>query len=300
MSAPGPNLADDLSYCATITRGGGSNLWFVSKLLPEAKRGLFTAAYASMRYIDDLIDDEFLALSPEQRSRHRPRYHKALNCWLSKTTGEVPLSGEQEDALYRALSATIGQCDLGPQPWIGLADAMRRDIDELVLQDWSEFDEYSTGATVSPAVVYLYILLAEQDNTGRFSGPDVNWLYDHARDMAIFCYLVHIMRDISKDSKGCAQLLTIPVDLRNALLRHDIDGAQLISAIGKKAENHRENMAPFVEELTGMMKWRERQAFQALLGIYEKLFKKISDNPDTVFSMSPQDMDTECREADLT
>ena len=53
----------DLEFCKRITRRGGSNLWLVSKALPAAKKDLFAACYASMRYIDDFVDEEFQALS---------------------------------------------------------------------------------------------------------------------------------------------------------------------------------------------------------------------------------------------
>lgn len=293
-----PATADDLAYCASVTRSGGSNLWFVSKLLPSEKKPLFTASYASMRYIDDLVDDEFLELPDQARQDLRADYLDRIEEWELKSIGRRTLGSQPEDAIYRALAQTIHQTDLGSRPWSTLADAMRRDVNETPLQDWGEFDEYSNGATVSPAVVYLYILLCRREEGGTFTGPRADWLYDAGRDMAIFCYLVHIMRDLAKDAAGCAQLLTVPQLLKEQLRDGKLSGSELIQEVAAKAEHHKRQMSPYVEELSNRMAWREGKAFSALLGIYIKLFKKIRQNPDRVFHEDPQDLDEVCRQED--
>lgn len=296
MSKASHSLADDLSYCASVTRGGGSNLWFVSKMLPSAKKPLFAASYASMRFIDDLIDDDFLTMSQKDREEHREAYIRHIDDWELKSVGLRAADNKAEDAIYRALAETVCLSNLGTAPWHNLAMAMKRDVNEEPIQDWDDFDRYSVGATVSPAVVYLYILLANQKPDGVFHGPSSEQLYPMAQDMAIFCYLVHIMRDIAKDAAGCAQLLTIPYSLRDQLLAGSLPGNSLIAEIAEKAERHRRKMAPYVSHLSDDMPWAERKCFKALLAIYGKLFSNICRDPSCVFQEDPNELDEMCRE----
>ncbi|MDG2123807.1 MAG: squalene/phytoene synthase family protein [Verrucomicrobiales bacterium] len=50
-------------------------------------------------------------------------------------------------------------------------------------------------------------------------------LADYAHDMGVFCYLVHICRDVKKDAlAGGDQLVTVPADV---LAEHGLDAVEL-------------------------------------------------------------------------
>ena len=70
------------------------------------------------------------------------------------------------------------------------------------MADWEDFDRYAEGATVCPTEIYLYILLCDQQSQGGFSYEAAEDLRNQARDMALFCYLVHIAR---RSEKGYGQ-----------------------------------------------------------------------------------------------
>jgi phytoene synthase len=90
---------------------------------------------------------------------------------------------------------------------------MSRDIHEVELHTWDDFLDYCRGACVAPATVFVYILgcQVERDMSTvfRLSGEPQRF----ARDMSIFCYLIHILRDLQTDVRKNSQLLSIPRDL---------------------------------------------------------------------------------------
>ena len=104
---------------------------------------------------------------------------------------------------------------------------MRRDVQEQPLQTWQQFLDYCEGATVAPAEVFIHIL-GSRDNPDRLHCELPKPLGHYARDMAVFCYLVHIIRDLPADAQHTDQLLTVPEDL---LLQHDLDKGRLKDAL---------------------------------------------------------------------
>jgi len=193
------------AYCAAIAARNGSPLWLVGRTLPPAKRRFFAAAYASMRLIDDFVDTVFLPLPPSERAARRPAALARLDEW--RTGIEAAASGTcttmegPEAPVFRALAAVLPQTDLGVGPWQDLWRALRRDLEERPIDDWNGFLDYCGGATVAPAMVFIYILGSEEEaGAYRWTLPEPPSFY--ASDIAVFCYLVHILRDIVQDSKG--------------------------------------------------------------------------------------------------
>ncbi|MDG2123809.1 MAG: hypothetical protein P8J87_08945 [Verrucomicrobiales bacterium] len=78
-------MASDLErrirYCDRITKASGSNLWMVSRALPAVKHRFFTVAYASMRVIDDFVDDEFMGLDVRAREAGRDAAEAKVRLW---------------------------------------------------------------------------------------------------------------------------------------------------------------------------------------------------------------------------
>ena len=66
------SLRDAVAACETIAAGNNSTLFHAARLLPRHRRDVFSVAYAAMRVIDDIVDEEFLTLPPEVRDSQRP------------------------------------------------------------------------------------------------------------------------------------------------------------------------------------------------------------------------------------
>ena len=247
----------DLDYCLEVTRRGGSNLWFVGRSLPAPRRGMFASAYASMRVVDDFVDDDFLARPPGDRAKGRQAAHDAVAGWLSameQALAGIPAAEGQafpDRRILNGVAALYRGADIGAGPWRLLARSMHHDIDEVPFRDWNDFVAYCEGATVAPASIFLYVVAAELKGppTARHRLPADP--ADCVRDMAIFCYLVHIARDITKDAAAGPALLTIPESVlgahgltREALpdaARHERDPRMrgLIADLAERAGDYR-------------------------------------------------------------
>lgn len=212
----GDGSAAALVYCRNLVVGRGSPLVQVAAALPAARQDLFYPAYAAMRIIDDFVDDDFLARPIDRRHSDRSAAKERVAIWRQQTEAaslgrHANIAADPQNAqVYEALRTTLGQGTLGPAPWQALAGAMLHDLSEHTLVTWDDFDTYAEGAAVAPAAIFIYILASDigpacASITLRELSPQ-----DHARDLAKYCYLVHILRDLGKDAQLDPQLITIP------------------------------------------------------------------------------------------
>lgn len=299
----------DLDYCLEVTRRGGSNLWFVGRGLPARRRAMFVSAYASMRVVDDFVDDDFLARPPEARASGRAAAHDRVARWLSAM--ERALGGDADchaagdlphSAIARSVASVYAGADIGPEPWRLLARSMHRDVDEKPFVDWDDFIAYCEGATVAPASIFLYVVAADLSGppTARHRLPADP--ADCVRDMAIFCYLVHIARDITKDALAGPALLTIPdtilathgldrIELAKAAQAEEVGDKRLdglITDLTARAGDYRSRGEAWRDRLLPLMGLRERTAFAALMTVYGALHDRLCADPNFALRRDPE------------
>lgn len=292
MDAPLSPPLTPRERAADITRRGASNLWYVGRALSPSKRHLFEAAYATMRVIDDYVDDTFLALTPESRAVERSMARARVDAWRRAAETAVagvlpdPTGIEPDDSVLLALAQTAIGGNVPPEPWRALADAMVFDIDETPLETWADFEAYCEGATVAPAAVFLFVLHATGDGPVR-AEPGADLLFDQARDMAIFCYLVHIARDFAKDAARGGQLVTIPAAAFVAhgttrdIAEQDPNAARpVIRDVLAIAAERRRAARAVADTLLPTLGEREARILDTLLTIYERLHDDLIARPD--------------------
>ncbi|MBF0173308.1 MAG: squalene/phytoene synthase family protein [Magnetococcales bacterium] len=206
--------------CFAIAAHNRSPLFQVSRLFPQEKGRLFLASYAAMRLVDDLVDEQFLIAAAAEPAGAEAVYLQ-VDRWQRQAcdaaNGRFQSSEDAfEPLVFEALNQTAGRSDLGVWPWNALAEAMKGDIKQHPLVTWNDFLMYSEGATVAPATVFLFIL-ACRFRKDRFTTPEPTEFYrETVREMAVFCYVIHILRDLERDVARASQLVTIPDELLSA------------------------------------------------------------------------------------
>ncbi|MCR9219652.1 MAG: squalene/phytoene synthase family protein [Alphaproteobacteria bacterium] len=316
---PGFSIAcgvdDDPENAAlAVTRASASTLWAVGRFLPREKRRLFEAAYATMRIVDDLVDDGFLAAPPAVRDRERQAVRTAVDDWLARCRAALagtawraapagaggasdPLLAAGAGPLYDALTQAARAGGPGDRAWRLLAGAMRRDAAERPIDDWPDFLSYCEGATVAPAAVFLFVLTARAQDGRLASTLDEEALFDAARPMALFCYLVHILRDLAKDAPRGGQLVTLPADLLAAhgLTREAVAAAVaarapealgLAADLAGRAAAYRAETEAVRERLAPDLGPRERAILAALTTVYARLHDGLAAAPER--ALDPQ------------
>lgn len=254
------------------------NLWLAARALDPLKRRFFVAAYASMRIIDDLVD--CTSQPAEQKCT-------AIDNWLEAVegakAGHAPEAGRwgSEPALA-VLSDIWPNVTIPVAPWADLARSMRSDAIGRKIMTWEGFELYCMGASIAPARVFLRILCSREID-GSLSYETSEDLLDRtARAMGLFCYQVHIIRDLKKDLGGPDQLVTIPEgvlkscgfesvsDLRKAF---ELSGFQaltpLIAMLQDRADEYRTAALRAYDRISHEMPFKERMLLRALLKLYE-------------------------------
>lgn len=204
-----------LDHCWSIAARGNNHLSQCARRFPDPrKQRLFAATYAAMRVLDDSVDEQFLALDEAARERSRGPTLERLQVWLAQveraTAGEVDEGpGRFDPIVFRALAAVLPSTTLGMRPWRALATSLERDVRERSLETWEDFEAYGEGACVAPGAVFVYILGCRFDGTADRLLDGIE-PFESARDLALFCYCVHILRDLRLDAAHHPQLWTIP------------------------------------------------------------------------------------------
>ena len=275
------DLRTALAACEAVAARNSSTLYHATRALPAARRDFFAASYAAMRVIDDLVDEDFLVAPADERAARRHSVGEAVEDWR-RQTAEGETGGPLPAGLAAGFEAVVRPSDLGPGPWNALAGALTEDVAEAEMADWAAFDRYAEGATVAPAEIFIYLLAADPTPEGlryRHAVPAI----DYARDLAVFCYLVHILRDLARDASRPGRLVTIPADLlasagldRDSIadaVREDRHRAldALARPILERAEGFRLRGRQRIADLLPRLGLRERLALDGLVTVYERL-----------------------------
>jgi len=279
-----PAAARGLALAREIAGRANANFLHAARLLSRPRQDFFFATYAAMRVIDDFVDETFLTQAPEQRNRGRAAALQAVSDWSGQCVSFQATPGPLHPDIVAALAATAGRSDLGPWPWPALAEAMRADVEEREMRSWSDFLSYCDGATVSPAAIFIYLLAADADPERGFRYDLDRPARDHAVDLAIYCYIVHILRDLAKDAERSPRLITIPADMLDAvgLARDELgqalrDKSPAIGALAglliEKALPHRDAGHKSLRAVGAHLGIVERGALNGLIAVYDRLFE---------------------------
>ena len=284
---------DSFAVCETIASVGRNNLWQAARRLSDPERyRFFLATYASMRWVDDQVDDVFLALPASQRGARRTEFLALIDRWEERVAdaaagrfaddGGVPAA-----QVFLALQDVMRGTDLSTWPWHELAQSLRRDVAEEPVLTWQAFFDYCEGATVAPAAVFLFLLGWSKGGDGRATFGPQDTLRRAARDMGRFCYLVHILRDLRLDAARNDQLLSVPRELleshglsveefKAAVLREDAAASRpVLQSFHEVARAHRDAAMADAVALGARFSSEAREILAGLLGVYDRLLEEL-------------------------
>ena len=273
-----------------------NNMARVAAALPMPRQALFHVTYALMRVIDDFVDEDFMARPPAERAATRNAAVATVDRWQAQAEAAAERRFTAADDtlfpdLFAVMNQVVGSSAIGPGPWVALAGAMRADLAEGDFRDWDDFAAYAEGAAVAPASIFIYILAAD-------IAPDLSSGIaldrppaDFARDLAIFCYLVHILRDLSDDAGRAERLVTLPGDVlaacrldKAALARaaagdRSVAVGPLVDAVAAYAAPRRAAAMAAIAALKAQIGSVEQAVIDTLFALYDAQFSAILANP---------------------
>lgn len=234
--------------------------------------------YKFMRAIDDLIDNH-KANNKMIRSDERVDFIANVNSWLKLITVSEECNSEQTELLR-----TIEKFRIPLWPLEAFARSMIYDINNNGFHTLEAFLDYSQGASVAPASVFVHLSgLTRQDGEFREPAFDVK---EAAMPCAIFSYLVHIIRDFQKD-----QLNNLNYFADDLLDLHGLSGQDLNDiANGSPASREFRNMVKVYYHLADeyrlktyevlrrikpLMEPRYQLSLEVIFDLYQMIFERI-------------------------
>ncbi len=184
-------------YCERIAKHNRPHLYTVANFFFDPKiYYAFCATYASMRVIDDMIDeiDGRRLLSDSERCQ----FIQKIDDWLAEIHSCLNDS-EKTNPIATALTDVFRHFPIPIHFWDNLAKAMKEDLEKDRFQTFEEYLAYTEGAAIAPATIFMYFLTFQKDGSGYACIRSDIDPYVYAKPMAIFCYVAHILRDISVD-----------------------------------------------------------------------------------------------------
>ncbi len=170
------------------------NILIAASFWDEKRYHAAKVCYKFMRMIDDLIDDR-KALEDEISCLEQAELSEKVNSWIDCLN-----TSSDNDPFYLELVSTISTFHIPLQLFHNFAKSMLHDINHNGFSTLEEFIDYSEGASVAPASIFVHLCCLSEKN-GIYRPADYD-IIKVARPCAIFSYLVHIIRDFQEDQKS--------------------------------------------------------------------------------------------------
>ncbi len=234
--------------------------------------------YKFMRAIDDLIDNH-KAKNKLPDANERKQFVANVNEWL-----KMIIISTDCNPLQKELIETIEQFRIPLWPMEAFAKSMIYDINNDGFQTFEDFLEYSNGASVAPASIFVH-LNGLQNFDGRYELPpfDVKWA---ATPCAVFSYIVHIIRDFQKDQLNNLSYFADNLIIKNGLSRQDLrefaEGREvnnmfrdLIRYYYLVADEYRIKTYDIIQEICPQLEPRYQLSLEIIFSLYMMVFERI-------------------------
>jgi phytoene/squalene synthetase len=234
--------------------------------------------YKFMRAIDDLIDN-YKAKNKFIKAGDRKEFETNVEDWL-----KMIIVSKECNPLQQELIETIEKFRIPLWPMEAFAKSMIYDINNDGFPTLNAFLEYSGGASVAPASVFVHLNGIKKVN-GKYENPpfDVKWA---ATSCAIFSYLVHIIRDFQKDQLNNLSYFADDLIIKNGLSRNALREFSKGKPVNKNfrnlikhyyllADEYRIKTYDIIKEIRPLLEPRYQLSLEIIFNLYLMVFERI-------------------------
>jgi phytoene/squalene synthetase len=254
------------------------NILIAARFWDEKRYGAAKTCYKFMRAIDDLIDNH-KAANKIISENEKKQFTENVDKWL-----KMILNGSTDTPLQKELTETIKIFRIPSWPIEAFAKSMIYDIHHDGFATMQTFLEYSGGASVAPAAIFVH-LAGLRENGGTYSDPAFN-VKEAATSCAIFSYLVHIIRDFQKDQLNnlnyFADDLIVKFGLNRTTLSKIARGAdvneglrRLINEYYIVADEYRQKTYDCIKAIWPYLEPRYQLSLEIIFELYLMVFERI-------------------------
>jgi len=238
----------------------------------------FKTCYRSMRVVDDLVDDRKARGDKLSKGELR-QLTSMLDDWVEEIG-----SAASGDPFTEELIETRARFLIPLWPWQGLSKAMVYDLHHDGFRTFRVFRRYCEGAAIAPASIFMHLCGVTKEN-GRYHAPRFD-IRKAARPLALFAYLVHIIRDFQKDQHDNLNYLADVLMEENGLSRQDLieiaDGGRITPGFRRLmgryydfAEYYRCKARRTIDETGVYLEQRYRLSLELIYSLYLQIFERI-------------------------
>ncbi|HLN54387.1 MAG TPA: squalene/phytoene synthase family protein [Bacteroidales bacterium] len=236
------------------------------------------SCYKFMRAVDDMIDNHKAAHKLIDETE-KGKFLSGVNEWL-----RMVVISDECNPLKKELIETVNKFCIPLWPMEAFARSMIYDIHNDGFATLDTFLEYSNGASVAPASIFVHLNSIRRVNN-HYEEPafDVRWA---ATPCAVFSYLVHIIRDFQKDQLN--NLTYFPDDLirKNNLTRKDLrefaegrpvneDFRNIVQELYAVADDYRERTFEIIKKIKPLLEPRYQLSLDVIFNLYMMVFERI-------------------------
>lgn len=255
--------------------------------------------YKFMHTIDDLIDN-YKAENQVIGENDKERLNSDVEKWLGMLFGK----GEQSD-FQAGLLETVERFRIPHWPLEAFARSMYYDVTHDGFATVQSFTDYSQGASVAPASIFVHLAGLRESEHG-YSDPPFD-VRSTATPCAMFSYLVHTVRDFRKDQHNNLNCFAGDVMARNGLTRSDLHeiafGAPLTSGFRAMmreyymlADEYRIKTLEVMEKVCPLLQPRYRLSLEIIFDLYLMVFERIDPDNGTFTAAELNPTPAEIRE----
>jgi len=234
--------------------------------------------YKFMRAIDDMIDNH-KAKNKLINPGERKEFVANVDDWL-----KMIIVSKECNPLQSELIETVEKFRIPLWPMEAFAKSMIYDINNDGFPTLEDFLEYSNGASVAPASIFVHLNGLQKIN-GQYENPpfDVKWA---ATPCAVFSYLVHIIRDFQKDQLNNLSYFADDLISKNNLSRKELrefaegkpvnnNFRNLISYYYELADKYRLVTYEIIKEIKPLLEPRYQLSLDIIFNLYLLVFERI-------------------------
>ncbi len=169
------------------------NILIAARFWDEERYQAACMCYRFMRTIDDMIDDHksvYQRIDRATRNKFLKEIYNKLRSLKYAT---------EDDHGYGEILSIFKKFKMPLWPFELFASSMIYDLDHDGFETIESFLDYSQGASVAPASIFVHLCCLNQKK-GKYYKPAWN-IREVATPCAMFSYLVHIIRDFQQDQK---------------------------------------------------------------------------------------------------
>ena len=241
----------------------------------------FRVCYRSMRWIDDLVDHQKSA-TPQIIKSKIVQIERTISSWINAIR-----TGNFFDSSQKELADVLQEFRIPLDPWKRFMKSMLYDLQHDGFANILTFLRYCNGAAIAPASIFMHLCGITRGKQG-YRAPNYD-IREAARPLALFSYLVHIIRDFQKD-----HLSNLNYFPENLLQRYGLDRERLrriaegepavnsfrrlIGDYVSMAEFYRNRSLKTLHRIFPGMEEKYRVSLEIIYQLYLQIYEKIDPN----------------------